>query len=84
MLKNRVQKCLESEFLECDTVEPGPVPPARHASMDGGLDDSHLLTFGSPKIKEPEHENKENVDDVDFARPRIPTPKRPKAIISQG
>jgi hypothetical protein len=46
--------------------------------MEGGLDDTDLLTIGSPKIKEPEpeEENKENVDSVDFIKPKIPSPKK--------
>jgi hypothetical protein len=77
-----VQKSLESEFLECDSMETIPTVPARHASMEGGLDNTDLLKMGSPKVlnqrsvdDEEDKENKENKDSVDFAMPRLPSPK---------
>ena len=73
---NRIQKSLEAEFSECDSVDAlkNPISPSRpyHSSMEGGLDDYKLLQMGSPKVEE----NKENTND--FVKPRIPTPKKPR------
>ncbi len=61
--------------------------------MEGGLDDTDLLTLGSPKIKtlhskqdddDEEEDDKENVDSVDFVRPRNPSPKKPLRVPSAG
>lgn len=50
--------------------------------MEGGLDDTDLLTIGSPKVKEqdPDDNDKENVDSVDFIRPKNPSPKKSQRI----
>lgn len=54
-----------------------PCTPSRHVSMEGGLDDSSLLTMGSPKVPTPvvmdPSDDKENVDTLDFAKPRVPS-----------
>lgn len=65
--------------MACDD-DPDMIPstPSRHVSMEGGLDDSSLLAMGSPKMVVDVSENKENIDVLDFARPRIPTPKKSK------
>lgn len=60
--------------------------------MEGGLDDSSLLTIGSPKVPtpptvivvDPVLENKENIDVLDFAKPRVPTPKKPKMPVADS
>jgi len=74
---------LEAEFSECETdsvdsiTTTTPSSKPHHCSMEGGLDNSCLLSIGSPKL--PDSENKENnshCDEVDFIRPRIPTPKK--------
>lgn len=44
--------------------------------MEGGLDDTDLLTLGSPKVHPEPDDDKENVDNVDFARPKNPSPKK--------
>ncbi|CAL8099703.1 unnamed protein product [Orchesella dallaii] len=84
---NRIQKSLESEFLACDDNDSVPITPSRHVSMEGGLDDTSLLTMGSPKVvttPEDPTDNKENVDVIDFARPRIPTPKKQKLPVESA
>lgn len=41
--------------------------------MEGGLDDCNLLQFASPKEK---NENENGGIGRDFAKPRIPSPKK--------
>jgi len=85
---------LAAEFLECDTLDNQLQSTAfRHSSMETGLDDKDLLDIGSPKIKDESrcvNEDKENIplittagDITDFARPRVPSPKK-KHTTSRG